>query len=233
MLRRSYVEPFVREREGRVEVDFLEERPDGRVVAFLDRLCRLMEKLEGRSRADVREAFRRQERRVRDARRLSGLAKSLVDRADWRYPEGAERSPEIRAALFRARGERWPPTPGDRRAPYRAAAGELGVDVEEIERLLYADRPDRRVLARAPDVDGRGLLDRYDLDLARGVLLQATRATVTARGGWGRLFRSVKLARLMYRIERAGAGREEAGDGVRYRIHLTGPAVSFVTRPER
>lgn len=235
MLRRTHVEPFLREENDRVEVDFLGDRPDGRVVDYLDRLCRLRGKLEDRPRSEVREALRRQERRVRDARRLSGLAKSLVDRSDWRYPEGAARSPEVRAALFRARGKCWPPTPGDRRAPYRAAADELGIDPEEVDQLLYADRPDRRLLARAPALGGRGLLDRYNLDLGRGVLLQATRATVTARGGWRGLFRAVKLARLMYRIERppCTAGPGSDGEASRYRVHLTGPAVAYVTRPER
>lgn len=251
MLRRTHVEPFLREADGWLRVDFLRERPDGRVVAFLDRLCRLVERLEGRTRAEVREALRRQECRVRDARRLAGLGKSLLDRCEFRYPEGARRSSEVRAALFRARGERWPPTPGDRREPYRAAARELELPEDEVDRLLYADRPDRRVLARAPTLDGRDLLDRYNLDLARGVLLQATGATASARGGWSRLFRAVKLARLMYRIEPVREGREgpEGGrDGQtvpespadgrdaparRYRVHLTGPAVSYVTRPER
>lgn len=227
MLRKSHVRPFVREEDGRLAVEFLEDPGDGRVVAFLDRLCRLVLKLEGAPRDRVREALGRQERRIRDARRLAGVSKSILDRCEFRYPEGADRASEVREALFRARGERWPPLPGDRSEPYERAAAELGLDVERVEELLYADDPAARILVRAPSFGGEELLRAYDLDLARGVLLDAVRVEVTAEGGWSDVFRAVKLARLMYRITRP------AGSDARYRVHLTGPAAGFVARPER
>ncbi len=243
MLKRTHVEPFVhagsrtRPQEGsgqasgsggahgRVEVKFLRDE-GGRVEPFLDRLTRLVRRLEGRPRATVVEALRRQERRVRDARRLAGVSKSLLDRCTFRPPSGAHRAEEVREALFRARGEAWPPTPGDLRAPYRAAAAELGMEEEEVDRLLFADRLEARRLVRAPRLDGRRLLAAYNLDLARGVLLDAERVVLTARGGWRGIFRAIKLARLMYRIER-GEGRRE------HRVELTGPAASFLARPQR
>jgi predicted nuclease of restriction endonuclease-like RecB superfamily len=224
VLRRTHIEPFLRERDGAIEVEFLED-PDGRVAAFLDRLCRLVGRLENRPRAAVLEVLRRQEPRVRDARRLAGIAKSLLDRCDFAPAPGAERAPEIRDAVFRARGARWPPTPGDRGTPYEEAAAGLGLAVADVERLLYADRPDARLLVRGPRFGGATLLCLYNLDLARGVLLDASRVVVTARGGWRDLFRAVKLARLMYRIERAGARA--------YRVELTGPAAPHVARRER
>ena len=224
MLRRTHVEPFLREENGTLEVSFLQD-PGGRVAPFLDRLCRLVRRLEGCPRRTVLEALRRQERRVRDARRLSGVAKSLMDACSFRAPGGAERAPEVRETLFRARGEYWPPTPGDLRLPYRLAGEALGIPEADVDRLLYADDPLARVLVRAPRMTGAALLDRYNLDLARGVLLNAVEMTLTARGGWKRIFRAVKLARLMYRIERAGKGR--------YRVHLTGPAAPYLVRPQR
>ena len=223
MLRRTHVLPFTTEDDGRIDVVFLEER-DGRVTAFLDRLCRLLRRLEGRRRDVVLEALRRQERRVRDARRLAGLAKVLLDAGRFEPDPLAERAPAVRDAVFRARGELWPPVPGDVDAPYQAAAAGLGMTVREARDALYADRPDRRRLARAPRWDGRRLLHRYNMELARAVLLDAVEMTVTARGGWGDVFRTVKLARLMYRIERADDG---------YRATLTGPAAPYVTRARR
>lgn len=224
MLRRTHVQPFVVERDDELRVAFLQDT-DGRTVAFLDRLCRLLARLEGRPRRAVVEALRRQERRVRDARRLAGIAKTLLDLCEFRPPAGAERAPEVRVCLFRARGALWPPAPGDSRVPYERAGAALGLAAAEVERLLYADAPRAAILVRAPALDGRRLLDRYNLELARALLLDATRVTVTARGGWRRIFRAVKLARLMYRIERAGKRA--------YRVELTGPAAAFVTRPER
>lgn len=224
MLRRTHVQPFLEERGGALEVVFLRDA-DGRVVRFLDRLCRLVRKLEGRPRRTVAEALRRQEPRVRDVRRLAGVSKVLLDASRFRAPEGAERAPRIREAVFRARGGRWPPTPVDLDEPYLAAAADLGLPAEEVKNLLYADAPEAQRLVRPPALDGSALLDRYNLELARAVLLDATKVVVQARGGWKSIFRAVKLARLMYRIERRGRRT--------YRVELTGPAAEFVAHPQR
>lgn len=231
MLRRTHVLPFTAERGGRITVEFLAD-PDGRVTSFLDRLCRLMRRLEGRPRSAVLEALRRQERRVRDARRLAGLSKTLLDAARFAPDPLADRAADVRQAVFLARGEHWPPVPGDEDMPYREAAESLGLTVEEARDALYADRPARRRLKRVPRWDGARLLHRYNLELARAVLLDAVEMTVTAEGGWGDIFRAVKLGRLMYRVERAGP-RDGDDDAPRYRVTLTGPAASFVTRARR
>lgn len=224
MIRRTHLEPFLHEVEGRLQVDFLED-PGGRVAGFLDRLCRLVRRLEGRPRRVVVEALRRQERRIRDVRRLAGISKTLLDHCSFAPPPGAEQGPDVRDALFGARGCHWPPVPGDERVPYREAAAALDMSEEEVDRLLYADEPTSHILTRVPRLDGRRLLARYNLDLARAVLLDAESVAVTARGGWKGIFRAVKLARLMYRLEPTG--------GRRHRLEVTGPAAAFVTRSRR
>lgn len=223
MLTRSHVEPFLTLDKGRLSVAYLADS-GGRVVPFLDRLCRLVRRLEGWPHARVAEALRRQERHVRDAARLSGLAKALLDACDFRAPEGAEHAGGIRNASFAARGRRWPPVPGDAALPYEDAATLLARSPVEVERLLYADAPGARILARAPALDGRGLLALYNLELARAVLLDAERVRVSARGGWRGIFRAVKSARLMHTIARRGRS---------YEVELTGPAAAFVVRPAR
>lgn len=223
MLSRSHVEPFLRVQNGELRVEYLADA-GGRVIPFLDRLCRLVRKLEGWPRRSVVEALRRQERHVRDAARLAGLAKALLDACDFRPPVGAEHAEQIRRAVFRARGRRWPPVPGDRMLPYEDAARETGHDPADAEQLLYADAPGARVLARAPRLDGRKLLALYNLELARAVLLDAERVRLTARGGWRGIFRAVKGARLMHRITRHGRS---------YSVELTGPAAAFIVRPAR
>ncbi len=225
MLKRTHVAPFLRDDDGLVRVEPLEDDGSGRVVRLLDRFCRLLRRLEGADRRAVVEALRRQERRVRDRRRLDGIARTLLDACRFEPHPLAARAPAVREAVFAARGRLWPPTPGDGDAPYREAATSLGLTVDEARDALYADRPERRRLVKAPAWDGQRLLDRYNLELARAVLLDAERVTVTARGGWRELFAAVKLARLMYRIERTGRRR--------YRVELTGPASPFVARPRR
>jgi predicted nuclease of restriction endonuclease-like RecB superfamily len=223
MLSRSHVAPFIRRERGVVRVDYLADR-DGRVAALLDRFCRLVRRLEGRPRASVVEALRRQERRVRDAARLAGIAKTLLDRCDFVAPDEAHLAPEVREVVFRARGRRWPPVPGDHDAPYEEAGAALGRAARDVRRLLYADAPNARVLRRAPSLDGRALLARYNLELARAVLLDAEQLTLTARGGWRAIFRALKAARLMYTLRRRGRS---------YQVDVTGPAAEFIVRPAR
>ena len=223
MLTRAHVAPFIHVARGVIHVDYLADS-DGRVVPFLDRLCRLVRRLEGRPRATVVEALRRQERRVRDATRLSGLAKTLLDVCDFRPPERAHEAAMVRDAVFRARGKLWPPEPGYRRTPYEAAARQLGSSIDDVERLLYADAPEARILRRAPQLNGRALLARYNLELARAVLLDAERITISTRGSWRAVFRAVKAARLMYVVRRAGRA---------YEVEVTGPAAAFVVRTTR
>jgi hypothetical protein len=220
------VAPFLAVRDGALEVDALEPGdPDGPLLAFLGRLCRLGRRLEGRPRAVVVEMLRRQERRVRDVRRLAGVAKTLLDACTFRPVAGAERAAEVREAVYRARGRRWPPVGGDEDRPYEDAAAELGLEADDVRRRLDADRPDCHPLVRAPDLDGPGLLARYNLELARGVLLDAESMVLRADGGWKATFRALKLARLMTRIEREGRRR--------YRVEVTGPAAPWMVRPQR
>lgn len=226
MLRRTHVAPFTTVRDGTLQVDWLRDT-DGRVVAFLDRLLRLVRRLEGRTHAEVVEALRRQERRVRDARRLAGLAKTLLDLSTFRPPPDADIALDARKALFLARGAEWPPTPADQARPWETAALVLNTTADRVRAALYADSPAARTLIRAPRLDGRQLLARYNLELARAVLLDAERVVLTARGGWKPVLRSVKLARLMYHIERPARSRR-----VRH-VELTGPAAPFLTRPQR
>jgi predicted nuclease of restriction endonuclease-like RecB superfamily len=223
MLSRSHVAPFLRRDGAAVRVDYLAD-PDGRVSVLLDHLCRLVRRLEGWRRASVVEALRRQERRVRDVARLSGIAKTLLDLCQFVPPADASLSPQVRDAVFRARGRRWPPIPFDHEVPYEEAADGLGRSVQDVRRLLYADTPAERVLRHAPSIAGRALLARYNLELARGVLLDADRLTVTARGSWRGIFRALKAARLMYVVRRRGQS---------YEVEVTGPAAAFIVRRSR
>ncbi|TVP77144.1 MAG: DUF790 family protein [Gemmatimonadales bacterium] len=224
MLRRTHVAPFLSERDGELEVDFLKD-PGNRIRPFLARLLKLMRRLEGRPRTLVVEGLRRQERRVRDARRLDGIARTLLSLARFRPPEGADRSPEVRRTLFRMRGADWPPVPGDERRPYETAALALNLPAEEVDRLLYADDPDALVMVRAPRLSPARLLRRYNLGLAQAVLLDAVEVRIEAGEGWRDIVRAVKLARLMHTLEPAGDNR--------YRMVLTGPAGPFVVRKQR
>ncbi len=87
-----------------------------------------------------------------------------------------------------------PPVPGDALLPFTDAAATLGLSADALQRTLYDDRSGARRLRRVPDADGRALLARYNLELARVVLRDATRVELHARGGWRDVFRAVKAA---------------------------------------
>ncbi len=223
MLSRAQVHPFVRVHASEMRIAYLAD-PNGRIVPFLDRLLRLARRLEGRSLEVVAEALRRQERRVRDASRLAGISRTLLEWCDFAAPPGMERLHEWRTHAFTARGLLWPPVPGDALLPYAEVATSAGLDAAMLQRSLYDDRPAARRLVHVPPVDGRALLARYNLELARGVLRDAVRVELSARGGWRHVFRAVKAAGLMHELVRTGK---------RYRLILTGPAAAYLVRPTR
>lgn len=223
MLTRAQVDPFVRVVGDVLHIRYLAD-PHGRVTPFLDRLLRLVRRLEGRSLETVVEALRRQERRVRDASRLAGISRALIEWCDFETLDGAQHLEAARREVFMARGALWPPVPGDALLPFADAAPLRGLAPETLQRTLYDDRPGARRLRSVPDGDGRALLARYNLELARGVLRDAIRVELHARGGWRDVFRAVKAAGLMHELVR---------DGKRYRLVLTGPAAAFLVRPTR
>jgi predicted nuclease of restriction endonuclease-like RecB superfamily len=218
MLKRTDVDPFVVLARGRLVVKPLLDS-DGRVTRFADRLCRLVRKLEGMPRATVEEALRRQERRVRDTSRLGGLAGTLLTACTFEPPADLNALPARRAAVFLARGGMWPPVPGDALLPYA-----IDGDPQALYDGFWADRQAAWPLRKAPAWTGAQLLAQYHLELGRAVLRDAERVEIRVRGGWRALFASIKLARLMYQVERVGRG---------YRLTLTGPAAAFVARRSR
>lgn len=247
MLRRTHVSPYLRvsdpdrvsgRRAGpdmapdmsvpmaRLDIDFLPPGPEGGpLLPFLDRLCRIVRRLEGAPRGRVTELLRRQERRVRDARRLSGISKTLLDACQFRRAEGHDDASRLREAVHLARGAAWPPVPGDEDRPWEVVARAEGLEVDALRERVLADRPDRAVLVRAPKWDGAVLLDRYNLGLVQAALLDAESLVFRARGGWKGVFRAMRRVRLMSTVEREGRRT--------YRMELTGPAAPFVTRSQR
>ena len=180
MLTRAQVDPFVIRKGAQISVRYLDDRT-GRVTPFLMRLCRLVRKLEGRPRATVEEALRRQERRVRDASRLGGLSRTLLQACRFEPQPHVDQLPALRTALFTARGALWPPLPGDTLQPYAAIATTHDVDATELYRNLYADRQAAWTLRAAPNWDGRELLAQYNLELARALLRDAERVELRAK----------------------------------------------------
>jgi hypothetical protein len=99
-----------------------------------------------------------------------------------------------------------------------AAADDLGVAPEAVERSLYADREVRQVLAAFdPRWDADSLLAQYDLSLAQTALFDATEVRVRS-AEVRRLVSAAKRAGLLYEVRKTDEGRE---------LVLTGPDALF------
>ncbi len=155
-----------------------------------------------------------------------GLAKLLEDRCDFDVVSG--HPPEqVRAAVFReavlARQSADGAASFDRDAVLLAAARQLGMAVEDVERGLFADLKSEQKLIRFQDVSAGHLLQWYNVALAQAVLLRAVRVHVTINHEppqrYRQLLRRLKFHRLLCEFERVGPDS--------YLLHLDGPLSLF------
>lgn len=107
----------------------------------------------------------------------------------------------------------------------QGVADELGISPEQLEAALFADRPAAYLLTDAgPEWTPDGLLARYNLELARGVLYWASHVRIEVHSGYKNLWKYLKLFKLMFWIESRQDG---------YVIDLDGPISPFVSATTR
>lgn len=111
----------------------------------------------------------------------------------------------------------------EREAVLRELAEARGMAVEALERGLYADLRSAHVLRAVHAVAPRALVESYDLEQARAVLLRAVRVTARVRGATPgalrALFRKLKFLRLLHAIHPEPGGVT--------RIEIDGPYSLF------
>ena len=108
----------------------------------------------------------------------------------------------------------------------QGVADELGISSEQVETTLFADRPATYLLTDAgPEWTPAGLLARYNLELARGVLDWASDIRIEAASNYKDLWKYIKFFKLMFWAE----PKREGG----YRIDLDGPISPFVSSTTR
>lgn len=85
-----------------------------------------------------------------------------------------------------------------------------GITPEALEKGLYGDLKSAHVLTAVSAPPPSALVEGYDLEQARAVLLRATKVRVKIRGAspgaLRTLFRKLKFQRLLHRLTRAGDG---------------------------
>jgi len=156
---------------------------------------------------------------------VAGLRKLLLDRCELALTEGIEPSVVRRAVFAQAaqqhRGLELRES-FDRSRSLSAAAEELAMTTDAIEERLFADLKGCEALLSFKELSAQDLLDRYNVALAQGVLLRASRVIVTldgeSPGNVRQLFRAARFHGLLHRVTRSNNG---------YRIELDGPFSLF------
>jgi uncharacterized protein len=182
--------------------------------------------LRGARREDAEDALEAVEHGAADRLVVAGLRKLLFDRCDFACAEGADPA-AVREVVFRAASQQRralePHQPFDREAALAAAAAELALGPNDLAGRLFADLRANERLVDYRALGPEALLDRYDLALAQGVLLRATRVEIALDGeppGRVRqLFRAARFHGLLHRVR-------DAGDG-RWHVELDGPFSLF------
>ena len=158
---------------------------------------------------------------------LRGMAKVLSDAATFANEPPVDPA-DVRAALFERAAERGPVVahpdllhPAVRETLVHEVAESFGLTTAGVEHALYADLPEEQLLVDpGQQWKAQELVERYNLELARGLLYWASEMRLTVRGGYKDLFKFLKLFKLMHTIRPLPKGG--------YAITVDGPLSPFV-----
>ncbi len=212
----------VRVRKGELSIRQLDDKARARLRPAVEHYVAVLRGGVGRTLEAIEDALGEVDVPPRDIKTAQGLEKLLMDRCTFAMDEGVD-PPDLRAAVFtRAAAARRVATreaPFDRMAVLAEVAAERETTVESIEDGLFADLKQYQKLQSFDVIEADALLDRYDIEQAKAVLLRATKLTVDVQfadaGAARQFFRRLKFRRLLYRLARRPDGR--------YHIEIEGP----------
>jgi uncharacterized protein len=224
VLTADLVRPRLHLRGSELSIDMLDERDPCWLQSAKD-LINLLQEQVGQSQAAWDRALESYVGERVDYVVVRGLAKILTDAATF-TPLATPLPPiQLRERLFHYGPVFTSPQlfhPQTRYEVMKSLADELSISSEQVETTLFADRPATYLLSDAgPQWTPAGLLARYNLELARGVLYWASHITIEVASNYKDLWKFIKLFKLMFWAE------PKQGGG--YRIDLDGPISPFVS----
>ena len=223
MLTVDLIKPFLRSYGRVLTVDQVDETSTLWLQTAQDLLDLFHQQL-GQPRTRWEEALEAYEGTRVDYPRIRGMAKILCDAATF-VPREFPISPrELRARLF-CQGPVFAQSdifrPNTRADLLQEVAGEFSLSPEEIEKALFADHPGAHILTHlGPTWTPLGLLQRYNLELARGALYRATEVQLHIYDSYKDCWRYLKLFKIMFEARVL----EQGG----YQVTLSGPLSDFV-----
>lgn len=216
----------VRRAKGQLVPRYLTKKLIPHLLPVAEQLVAALDDKTGERRELIDEALEAIDCRPTDRLVVQGLRKLLFDRCEFACSEGADPEGLRRDAFMRAaatRRELGPRDAFDRGAILSAVAEAHDTEPLQIEERLFADLRQNEVLVAIKKLEARALIDRYNVALAQGVLMRATRVLVALDGEEpGRvrqLFRAARFHGLLHRVRDQGEGR--------YLVELDGPFSLF------
>jgi predicted nuclease of restriction endonuclease-like RecB superfamily len=125
---------------------------------------------------------------------------------------------DLRRSIYQKSTKSGLPTrPRQRAGIVAAVASELGVTLEQVEVLFYADLETELVLDKFDPLSPRELLEMYNLSLTQTLLFDCVELSFSASANWQNLFYAVKRLGLIYEVTRNG----------RFWVKIDGPSSLF------
>lgn len=223
MLTADLIKPFLRTYGRSLTVDRIDESSP-HWLQTAQELLGLFHQHQGLPRTTWEEALETFEGTRVDYQRIRGLARVLTDAATFVPREFPLTPRELRLRLF-CRGPVFEQAdifhPTTRQSLLQEVASELALTPAEIEKALFADHPGAHILTNVGPVwTPQGILQRYNLELARGALYRATEVQIEIYDHYKECWRYLKLFKIMF------SARELPGGG--YQVLLSGPLSDFV-----
>lgn len=164
-------------------------------VALAERVIRIYKLGINRKYGLIQEKLRRIEN-ARNYRKVRGFAK-IIER-DCQFERSTKLDPlAVRMFLF----ERGYITRLDERNRILKEASEyFGVEIDEIERAMFADREDELILKKVSDISPFELIKRYNLSLLQTTIFNCLRLVFWISSNHKNVFRRLKWLGLMYEL---------------------------------
>ncbi|MCB0035245.1 MAG: DUF790 family protein [Anaerolineales bacterium] len=226
MLTADLVRPRLRQYAGELKIDWLE--PSAEWLETAAELIALFREHAGRMQEEWELNLTEYEGHRTDYIIIRGLAKVLTDAAEFAAEETPIDPSELRLRIFAEGPVLDEPNNlyQTRQSRLEQIAGEYELKENQIEYMLYADRPAKyRLVDAGPEWTAADLIARYNLELARAALYYADELQIEIYDTFKHFWQYLKLFKLMF----WATTNNEGG----YDVQLDGPISPFVQSTTR
>ncbi len=193
--------------------DRLHRKTHDHYLPVAEELVQIYRDHVGEVRKSLHDRVRRRMQDISDCptRRIGAFCKLLDDASDYHRDKSGDAA-KLRKRVFTMAASQHPLVQRsdalfdhDESTVKREIAAELGIKWPDVEAKLFADVIEFHRLVTAPtELDGAGLLSRYNVAMTQATLYGATSMIVWASQEFKAILRYAKLARLMHSITQHG-----------------------------